>query len=190
MYPPIADQWLHAKPEHINTESGPYYLIVSTLAPYKRIDLAINACNQSKKHLKIVGDGPDLARLKKLAGPTIEFYGRRDGDELADLYGNALATIFPGDEDFGLVPIESQACGTPVIAFRSGGALETIIEGETGCYFDEPTAEFLSKTIESFDHKKYSKEKCRLNAQKFSRSNFEQQMYACIDRLMASPSEQ
>ncbi len=185
LYPPIADTWLNAKPNKINTESGPYFLIVSTLVPYKRVDLAIEACNQTKKHLKIVGDGPDMNRLKRLAGPTIEFYGRRTGDELVDLYGNAIATIFPGDEDFGLVPLESMACGTPVIAFKSGGALETVIEDVTGCFFNEPTAESLAKTIESFEHKKYTKEKCISQAKKFSRSEFVQQMYAHIDRLMA-----
>lgn len=184
VYPPIDNFWLQAKPQASSRKLQEYFLIVSTLVPYKRIDLAIEACNQTKQHLKIVGDGSDMSRLKKLAGPTIEFYGRREKDELRDLYGNAIATIFPGDEDFGLVPLESMACGTPVIAYHAGGALETIIDGVTGCFFDEPAAENLRKTLLSFDHKKYSKEKCRLHAFHFSKSQFEQQLYAQINALM------
>lgn len=186
IHPPLGNEWLVTEPRIIHHESPPYFLIVSTLAPYKRIDLAIEACNEAQKYLKIVGEGPDMARLKNMAGPTVEFYGRREKDELRDLYGNAIATIFPGDEDFGLVPLESMACGTPVIAYRAGGALETVIDGVTGCFFDEPTAEDVKKTLLSFDHKKYSKENCRTHASKFSKSQFEQQLYAQIDALPSS----
>ena len=186
VYPPISDDFFtHSSQQGTrNLEPRTHYLVVSTLAPYKRIDLAIEACNKTGAHLKIVGDGRDMERLKKLAGPTIEFYGHLHGKELRDLYSNATATIFPGHEDFGLVPVESMACGTPVIAYRAGGALETVIEGETGTFFNEQTADALAETLKVFDHKKYSKEKCTMHAQKFSKSNFVQQMYANIDEVM------
>lgn len=150
-----------------------YFLIVSSLVQYKRIDLAIDACNKLKLTLKIVGEGPDRARLEKLAGPTVEFYGWRQNDELKDIFTNAKATIFPGDEDFGLVPLESMASGTPVIAFKSGGALETMDEEKTGEFFLEPTSQSLQSVLQKFDHKKYSKDVLTAQAKKFSRENFE-----------------
>ncbi len=167
-------------------EHPDYYLIVSTLARYKQIDIAIDACNKLGLHLNIVGEGPDRARLERLAGPTIHFYGYRRGDELRDLYRDAQAVIFPGLEDFGLVPIEANASGTPVIAYRGGGALETQIEGVTAAFFDEHSADSLMKTLELFDHKKYSKENCRKNAERFRQSHFEQQLHTKIRELMAS----
>jgi glycosyltransferase involved in cell wall biosynthesis len=186
LYPPVDDFWFAEKKNlKAQMEHPEYFLIVSTLAAYKRIDIAIEACNKTGKYLKVVGEGSDMARLKKLAGPTIEFYGRRENDELADLYANAIATIFPGNEDYGLVPLESMASGTPVIAYRVGGALETVKEHETGEYFDEPKAESLAQTLEKFDHKKYSKQMCQKRAQKFGKSEFVQLLSAHIDRLMA-----
>ena len=165
-------------------EHGEYFLVVSTLANYKRIDLAIEACNKTGKHLKIVGEGPDISRLKKIAGPTIEFYGWREGDELADLYVNAIATIVPGEEDFGLVPLESMATGTPVIAFGKGGPLETVIENETGTFFHENNSENLIQILTSFDPKKYSGEKCRKQAEKFSESTFVYNINSSINAMM------
>lgn len=193
VYPPIDDCWFNQKnviePRHaavIPPKQNKYFFIVSTLVPYKRIDLAIQVCNELHLPLKIVGNGPALSSLKGIAGPTIEFLGYKSDEELRTLYSEATATIFPGDEDFGLVPLESQACGTPVIAFRSGGALETVIDGETGAFFDAPTAESLAKILESFDHKKYSSEKCISQARNFSQSEFEQKISSKIAQLMAS----
>jgi len=185
LYPPIEDSWFtEHKDMHTQLEHPDYFLVVSTLARYKRIDLAIHACNETAQHLKIVGDGPDMARLKALAGPTIEFYGQRQGEELADLYANAKAVIFPGHEDFGLVPLEAMACGTPVIAYRGGGALETVLEDRTGTFFDEPTALSLTQALQSFDHKNYSIQDCRSQAQKFRKDVFVQDLYSKIDALM------
>ncbi len=184
VYPPIDDFWL--SPSNPNPISRPfsYFLIVSSLVRYKRIDLAIEACTKLGKHLKIVGEGPDMKRLKKLAGPTVEFYGWRQGDELRDLYTSAIATIFPGDEDFGLVPVESMACGTPVIAYRSGGALESIVEGSTGEFFDEPTSDSLQEIIEKFDQEMYSKDACLAQAKRFSRENFIVEISKAMTELM------
>ncbi len=185
LYPPIDDHWFQERKLIKDQMQHPdYFLIVSSLVRYKRIDLAIEACNQLKVHLKVIGEGPDMARLKKIAGPTIEFYGWREKDELADLYANAKATLFPGDEDFGLVPVESMACGTPVTAFRSGGAIETIIENETGEFFDQATAESLMNAMKKFEVKKFSKELCRAQAKKFSRERFEVGIKKAIDQLM------
>ncbi len=166
-------------------ENPDYFLIVSTLARYKQIDLAIAACNKLGLHLKIVGEGQDRKRLESMAGPTIEFYGYRQGDELRDLYSDAKAVIFPGEEDFGLVPVEANACGTPVIAYRAGGVLESQIEGVTAAYFDEQHPDSLAKILQGFEHKKYSNENCRNNASKFRQSRFEQELHTHIHRLMA-----
>ena len=185
IYPPIDDHWFQERPAISDQmEHGEYFLVVSTLANYKRIDLAIEACNKTGKHLKIVGEGPDISRLKKIAGPTIEFYGWREGDELADLYVNAIATIVPGEEDFGLVPLESMATGTPVIAFGKGGPLETVIENETGTFFHENNSENLIQILTSFDPKKYSGEKCRKQAEKFSESTFVYNINSSINAMM------
>lgn len=183
--PPIDDFWLTKPQTSIEQRAtSNYHLLVSSLVRYKRIDLAIEACNKTGKHLKIVGEGPDMARLKKLAGPTIEFCGWKSNNELADLYRGARATIFPGDEDFGLVPLESMACGTPVIAYGSGGALETILEGKTGEFFREPTSDSLLNSIKIFEQKNYSPETCIARAKNFSREKFERGILGTIDTLM------
>lgn len=189
IYPPIDDIWFDESLQTQNSQTrkrANYFLIVSTLARYKNIDLAIHACNQLQLPLVIAGTGRDEARLKRIAGPTVTFLGHVSTNDLVALYSNAAATIFPGYEDFGLVPVESMACGTPVIAYRAGGALETVVEGETGTFFDAQTPEELAKTLQNFDHKKYSDAKCRLHAKKYNKSTFEQKIYAEIDKLMAS----
>lgn len=186
VYPPIDDAWFAPHTKMAGAMEHPdYFIIVSSLVRYKRIDLAIEACNRLGVHLKIVGEGPDRERLENLAGPTVEFYGWRQGDELRDILANARATIFPGDEDFGLVPIESMAMGTPVVAFRSGGALETIIEGKTGEFFDEPTPDLLQKVLENFDHKKYSKVEMLTRAKRFSRTEFERSVRHAIEQMLS-----
>lgn len=188
VYPPIDDCWLMQnqtiKPANQQTSKPVNYLLVSTLVPYKRIDLAIEACNSLKRPLTIVGDGPDRKRLEKLAGPTITFAGYTPADKLRSYYESASAVIFPGDEDFGLVPLEAMACGTPVVAYRSGGALETIVEGETGEFFDEPTGESLQEAMKKFEQKKYSKDKLFAQAKKFSRSEFEAKVMSAVNLLM------
>ncbi len=191
VYPPVDDFWMKRPTSPTPTPSpspegggGSYFLIVSSLVRYKRIDLAILACNKLGRHLKIVGEGPDIQRLNHFAEPTIEFCGWKSHEELRSLYVNATATIFPGDEDFGLVPLESMACGTPVIAYRSGGALETMVEHVTGEFFDEPKAASLEKVLSKFDRKKYSGDVCREQAKKFSKSVFEEKIKQAIDSIM------
>lgn len=186
LHPPIDDFWLTelASSGQRVVGSEKKYLIVSTLVPYKRIDLVIEACNLLKRSLTIVGEGPGRKALQRKAGPTVKFLGYKDQAELRHLYSEATATLFPGEEDFGLVPLESMACGTPVIGFRKGGALETIIEGKTGEFFDEPTAESLAKAMQRLEQKTYDNQQLRAQAEKFSRKEFEQGLQKHIEALM------
>lgn len=181
--PPIDDAWLSAASRRLDKES-PYFCIVSTLAPYKRIDLAIRACALAGVTLKIAGTGPALARLQKIAGPDTQFLGFQTEEQLRALYGGAQATLFPGHEDFGLVPLESMACGTPVIAYRAGGALETVIEGKTGLFFDEQTDESMADAIARFDRSAFTPDACKVQAKRFSRERFETEMHAAIAALL------
>ena len=154
-------------------EVADYYLTVSRLIPYKRVDLAIEACNRLKLPLKVVGGGRSRAALEKLAGPTIEFLGKVDEVTLRQLYARCKALIFPGEEDFGLTPIEAQAAGRPVIAYGKGGTLETIVAGITGEFFFEQTAESLAATLSRFDDRAYDSTQIRAHARsKFDLSVF------------------
>ncbi len=180
VYPPIDDFWLNTSFGKTKREQSEYFLIVSTLVPYKQIDIAIKACAIAGVPLKIVGEGPDRKRLEALAGPTIEFYGYRSKDEVGDLYADAKALLFPGIEDFGLTPLEAMACGTPVISYRAGGPLETIIEGTTGTFFNEQTPECLAETLQSFDKKQFDAQACKNRAKEFSRERFEKQIHSQI----------
>jgi glycosyltransferase involved in cell wall biosynthesis len=185
LYPPIDDFWFTEASLLPLTTNRPYYLIASTLAPYKRIDLAIEACNELKKHLVIAGEGPARAQLESIAGPTIEFVGYKEGEELRSLYSNAEATIFPGEEDFGLVPIESLSCGTPVIAYAQGGALETVQEGKTGTFFLSPTAASIAKAITRFEGMTFDKDVCKHSAKPFGREPFEKKLRAFITSVLS-----
>ncbi|MFA6522809.1 MAG: glycosyltransferase [Candidatus Peribacteraceae bacterium] len=183
IYPPIDDCWLQEHPHHQVPHSREYYFVASTLVPYKKIDLAIDACNRRNATLVIAGEGPDRKRLERMAGPTVEFIGYKNEEGLRNLYTNARATIFPGDEDFGLVPLESLACGTPVIAYGSGGALETLSE-DTAEFFTERSAEALTEAMGRFERKKWDAEPGMTRASGFSRSLFEQAINREIDTLM------
>ncbi len=149
-----------------------YYLILSRLVPYKRIDLAIEACNKLGRRLVIIGEGPDRERLEKLSGPTIEFLGRQT-DTQVNLYASRCrALLFPGEEDFGMVPLEVNAAGRPVIAYRAGGAVETVVEGVTGLFFDEPNSSSLVEAIEDFESRIWNSVLARKHAEKFDRKVF------------------
>jgi glycosyltransferase involved in cell wall biosynthesis len=149
-----------------------YYLVVSRLVPYKRIDLAIEACKRLNRRLVVIGDGPDRERLEKLAGPKTEFLGRQPDSQVSHYASRCRALLFPGEEDFGMVPLEVNAAGRPVIAFRGGGAIETIIEGVTGVFFNKPTSASLAEAIEDFESRSWSQQIIRGHAEKFDRSVF------------------
>ncbi len=173
------------KPDSLpdNFSKGNYFLVVSRLVPYKRIDIAIKACNRLKLPLKVVGKGIEEKRLKKISGPTIEFLSDLTDKELSNYYKNAKALIFPGNEDFGLAMLESQLHGRPVLAFRGGGAKELIIEGKTGEFFDEQSSKALISLLENFDEKRYNSSCCVRNAEKFSSEKFKSEFVSFIKSL-------
>lgn len=152
-----------------------YYLVVSRLLSYKRIDLAIQAANELKVPLKITGTGKEENKLRRMAGPTVEFLGFVSDDKLSGLLSNCQALIFPTDEDFGIVPVEAMYFGRPVLAFAKGGALETIIAGKTGKFFREETVESLVEAWKSFDPSEYKAQNCIAQAKKFSKARFKKE---------------
>ena len=153
-----------------------YFLIVSRLIPYKRIDLAVQAATRLGLRLKIGGKGRDLERLKAIAGPTIEFLGYVPDDQLPDLMARCKAFLFPGLEDFGITPVQAQAAGRPVIAFGGGGALDTVIPGKTGELFYEMTVDSLAKVMRDFDATAYDSKAIRVHAEQFDTKVFNQQI--------------
>ena len=164
----------------------PYFLIVSRLSKftkYKRIDLAIQACNELTLSLKIIGEGNWKRELQQMAGPTIEFLGSVDDKKLSEYYQNCRALIFPAVEDFGLTVVEAQAFGKPVIAFRAGGATETIKEGKTGLFFDQQTKDSLIQALKLFDSMQFDPRESRKNAQQFSHSSFKQSFLKLVHQL-------
>jgi glycosyltransferase involved in cell wall biosynthesis len=168
IYPPVETAYFRPA-----TTDGDYYLIVSRLNAYKRIDLAVSAFNELDLPLKIVGAGPARRQLAKLARPNIEFLGRRSDEEVKRLLSECRALIFPGEEDFGIVPLEALASGRPVIAYRAGGAVETLSDGETGIFFDEQSPRSLINAVNRFKFTVFSKEKLRAQALKFDKKVFQ-----------------
>lgn len=143
--PPIETTRFHA-----SEQVGDYFLVLSRLVPYKRIELAVRAAGELGLPLKVIGRGPDLERLKSMAGPTVEFLGRQTDEQVNVLVSQCQALLFPGEEDFGMAPLEVNAAGRPVIAFYGGGAMETVREGVNGLFFHEPTTKSLVDAIQRF----------------------------------------
>lgn len=164
--------------------SNNYYLVVSRLVPYKRIDLAIQACNRRSLPLVIVGTGSQAQKLKNLAGPTITFTENLTDKELVEYYKGCKALLFPGKEDFGLTVLEAQSFGKPVIAFKGGGALETIIEGKTGIFFSSQTVELLVDALQRFQTMTFDANKCMHQANTFSEWRFKNQFVNAIKKTM------
>jgi glycosyltransferase involved in cell wall biosynthesis len=149
-----------------------YYLVLSRLVPYKRIDLAVAACTKLNRKLLVIGDGPDRARLEKIAGPSIRFLGRQSDEAVVRHAARCRALLFPGEEDFGMTPLEVNAAGRPVIAFRAGGAVETVVEGRTGIFFDKAEAASLMQAIKDFESFSWNVDELRAHAAKFDRTVF------------------
>lgn len=158
-----------------------FFLIVSRLRPYKRIDIAIEAFNQTKLPLLIIGEGSLKASLRRQAHHNVQFLGRKTDDEVRGYYRRAKALIFPTFEDFGIVPLEACACGTPVIAYGEGGATETIVEGKSGTFFHPQTSEALLETVLNFHAEDYEPETVRKQALRFSKEEFVKQFRILID---------
>jgi glycosyltransferase involved in cell wall biosynthesis len=190
IYPPVDVERFY-----IRESQEPYYLIVSALVPYKRIELAIDAFNKLRLPLKIAGDGPLKRSLAKKAGPNVEFLGWVEDHLLADLYASCQALVFPGEEDFGITPLEAHASGRPVIAYGKGGVLETVVpldhfrqerasnQGPTGVFFSEPTAKSLMAAVDYFQKKRlaFNPSAIRLRASSFSRERFKLQIREHIE---------
>ena len=168
----------HAQPED-------YFLILSRLIPYKRVDLAIEACNRLQLPLVVIGSGRDLDRLKKLAGPTIRFMGRLSDEEVCYYLAHCRAFLFPGEEDFGITPLEAQASGRPVIAYGAGGALASVVEGVTGEFFKKQAAESLAEVLTTFDEQKYDPQAIRNHALEFDMPRFRRRILQFIEAKMS-----
>ena len=159
-----------------------YFLVVSRLIPYKRIDLAVQACTRLGLPLIVGGKGRDRERLEAMAGPTVQFIGYVPDEDLPDLFARCRAFIFPGLEDFGITPVQAQAAGRPVIAFRGGGALDTVIPGKTGLLFDDPTVESLIDVLRDFDETRFDPAELRAHAMQFDSAVFERNITGYVAR--------
>ena len=169
-------------------EKEDFYLVVGRFTWYKRIDLAVAACTRLGKRLVVIGTGGEEERLKALAGPNVEFLGGGLSDEeIRGWYLRAKAFLFPGEEDFGITPVEAQSAGTPVLAYGRGGACETVLPGKTGYWFEEQTVDSLADCIRQFEREgvAYSKEEIRAHSRRFSEQRFEQELKDYCTRRMA-----
>ena len=169
-----------------------YYLVVSAFAPYKRLDLAVQACERLGRRLVVIGTGQDEQRLRRLAGPAVHFLGWQSDEVIRDHLRRCRALLFPGEEDFGIVPVEALACGTPVIALGRGGAAETIVPPEagrepTGLWFDEQTVDCLAGTVQRFEQIRASFDPVALrrHALRFSAARYQEQLFSYLDSVLA-----
>jgi glycosyltransferase involved in cell wall biosynthesis len=179
IYPPVDTSFF--SPDASRPEN--YALVVSALVPYKRIDVAIDACRLARTPLKIVGDGPERARLERAASAgnaPVEFLGRLPNDQVRDRYRRAAVVLLPGEEDFGIVPVEAQACGRPVVALRRGGAAETVVANKTGVLVEEPTSAAFADAIAQSARTRFDPAVIRSHAERFSRARFGDEMEAIV----------
>jgi len=167
---------------------GDYFLVVSALVPYKRVELAIAAARRAGVRLRIGGDGPERPRLEAMADDGVTFLGSATNEEIRTLYRSAIATILPGEEDFGIVPVESQACGRPVVAPGCGGILDTVIHDETGVLVDNMSDVSLAEGLRRAAARSWDSARIRANAERFSRDRFAREIMTIIDETMASPA--
>lgn len=181
VYPPVDTS------RFVPAAEGPaeYALIVSALVPYKRLELAVSAFSRLKRPLWIAGDGPERARLQSIAGPSVRFLGSVAPDALAGLYARARFFVLPGEEDFGIAPVEAQAAGRPVLALGRGGALETVIDGETGVFFPEPTVASLVDGIAAIDKLQPDPTRVRAHAERFDVRRFGPELQRAIDAVVS-----
>jgi glycosyltransferase involved in cell wall biosynthesis len=192
IYPPV-----NISAGYLAEQHDDYYLVAGRLVDYKRVDLAIEACNQLKRRLRVIGKGDQYEKLRKIAGPQVEFLGYADDQTLRENYAHCRALLFPGEEDFGIVPVEAQSFGRPVIAFGRGGAVETVIgfvaneigppASCTGSFFSEQTPESLAEAILQFEavEKEFSPAYIRSQTQRFDTPRFKSEMFTFINTCLA-----
>jgi glycosyltransferase involved in cell wall biosynthesis len=166
-----------------------FYLVISALVPYKRLELAIEAARRRGRRLIVIGSGVERRRLARLGGPQVDFLGWLPDAALVDHLRRARALLFPGEEDFGIVPLEAMACGTPVVAYAAGGALETVVDGETGVFFAESTTDALVAALERLERLELSPDAGRARALQFSRARFLTRMREEIATALAAGCE-
>jgi glycosyltransferase involved in cell wall biosynthesis len=171
VHPPV-DTTFYRPSASAPQSNEPFFLIVSALVPYKRLDVAIAACRQIRTKLKIVGRGPEESRLRALSSGDVDFLGWRTDEEIRDLYRDATAVLLPGTEDFGMVPVEAQACGTPVVALGRGGACETVQDGMTGVLVEHESVDAFAEGLERIRSLNPDRDRCRAHAERFSRAHF------------------
>ena len=166
---------------NISDIDGDYYFIVSRLVPYKRFDLAVKACSELGKKLVIIGDGTEKEELMQMANENIIFMGKQPDDVVKKYMSECKALLFPGEEDFGITPVEAMACGRPVICYGKGGVLDTVIDGKTGVYFEEQTVESLKKAILKFENMKFDKNEIIKRALEFDEPVFQQKIKEYVE---------
>ncbi|MEO7994983.1 MAG: glycosyltransferase, partial [bacterium] len=189
--PPVfTDQWTP-----VDSPSRDYFLIVSRFVPYKRVDIAVAACARLGLKLKVVGTGPEESRVRDAAlvegkpSPHVEFLGFVEEAALRELYANATALLFTAHEDFGLAPLEANACGTPVIAYGAGGALETVVDGETGLFFREQTVDSLTEALKRFEPAAFAPATLRAHAETYATPLFTERLLALLEAELQRPHD-
>ncbi|CAN5141518.1 glycosyltransferase family 4 protein [soil metagenome] len=177
IFPPVDTEAFYRKS---SDKVGDFYLVAGRLAPYKRFDLAIAACNALGRKLVVIGAGPEEAALRELAGPTVEFRGKVSDEELRQAYANCKAMFFPPLEDAGMTPVECMACGSPVIAYGKGGALESVVAGKTGVFFKDQTVDCLTEAIKTFEKGTWDSGEIIAHAAQFGKESFKEKVAAVI----------
>lgn len=182
IFPP-ADTVFYAPDTSVARED--FYLIVSALVPYKKIDLAVRALAKLGRKLVVIGSGPERESLEKIAGSATRFLGWQPDETIRDHYRRARALVFPGEEDFGIVPVEAQACGAPVIAYGRGGVLETVGQ-KSGIFFNEQTPEALIDAVQRFESSSFDPVESRANAVRFARDRFKAEIEEAVRNLVGA----
>lgn len=176
IYPPVEVSKFKTAPKN------DFYVTLSGLTPYKKVDLAIEACNLGARKLKVIGEGPERTRLEALAGPTVEFLGYVNKQRRNKLLAEARGMIFPSEEDFGIAPVEAMASGTPVIGYNHGGLTETIINGKTGLLFSKQTVEGLSEALDKFESMQFDRRALVNQASRFDEAIFNRKILEVVNK--------